>query len=1008
MVFFLTKTKLKASAGPWIKDKFEDVRIFMSGLEESFLGADVAVVLDSFLAQHVLKIEEVSGQVISVHLLFKNKLLVIFLDLYAGASAKTRFAQAFNVNSFISKAVNTSSFVIIDEDFNKDSARKYASFRKCSDLELVNSLGGHFLTVVGHSVTFVSEFFDTDHNMVGISVGLESLVNAHLNGIRKQTNKDHWKYKIKDVDAVKWGHFRDCSLVRLSLLLNIFLVSKGKGDLDEIWKVLRSAVCDLADETFFKHWFCEFDCLKNKQFSKFFKLESLVAKITKGLCSGKLVEVEHLVQVWSTLDAVKASEVAVLLENGSRLHELCSLLLKTKKCYWKSKYHETELARCKHIKDMIKKHMESFNSNKSKMIRSVLECLFRKVVLNHLVVNDELILDPVEVWSKVDKIMVDWTHRQMILLALSVGDVLDLWKRVWVFMIPKPYEWDGILINTRPIALIETAKKILSKILSDWIFSVYNRFDILYDDNFSVLKGTLTQSPMFAVGSIVEDALEKDQKIWLDVSLHISGQLISVAKKSESHRYLGIFLSTEDLSKPSLAKTHADVRFFFNLVLRKTVLDKQFSYLVSAVLQPIVYYCTQFSFVAKSVCQKWNIMIKKGLKAKAFLPKDFFIKALHHPSLYSLKPFEQVQAEAKVASVISFSNALKILSCLFEHHALDLQVLSWILLNLLCHLVKLRVCLLNNFLAGIMRIFLDTDVSLVNKLLSTFYKSGHFPMLEILGASCYFEVVCLLKHFVLDGSGLFCSDNFLFVHKCLHEVWAGKLNIFIDGSLSGLGTLDVAYGAAAYFFEINLGINVRVQGLLSFTLVEFQVTLDACISEYIIVRFLVADGLVVSGNARHFIHDVCRTVCCVLWEAGSSVSVLASSYLYCIDWECTAFVWHLDSYMLAGFTNRKSAALRTYLMKTVHGRLLVAVCKRLYDIGYPSVLCLMCGDIKFSDYAFTCSADLVLYLEIVADHIGLWKSLAGVHLPASFSVLTTLANASDVGIYTVLCKDFVF
>ncbi|KAG9291602.1 hypothetical protein G9A89_022021 [Geosiphon pyriformis] len=59
------------------------------------------------------------------------------------------------------------------------------------------------------------------------------------------------------------------------------------------------------------------------------------------------------------------------------------------------------------------------------------------------------------------------------------------------------------------------ARKILSKILSDQILLACSIFDILRSDNFSVLKDISTQSLIFAIGSIVEDALEKDRKLWL-------------------------------------------------------------------------------------------------------------------------------------------------------------------------------------------------------------------------------------------------------------------------------------------------------------------------------------------------------------------------------------------------------------------------------------------------------------------------------------------------------------
>ncbi|KAG9305002.1 hypothetical protein G9A89_007405 [Geosiphon pyriformis] len=51
---------------------------------------------------------------------------------------------------------------------------------------------------------------------------------------------------------------------------------------------------------------------------------------------------------------------------------------------------------------------------------------------------------------------------------------------------------EKVLTNTRPIALIETAYKILSKILSDRISMACSKYDILRGNNFSVLKGITT------------------------------------------------------------------------------------------------------------------------------------------------------------------------------------------------------------------------------------------------------------------------------------------------------------------------------------------------------------------------------------------------------------------------------------------------------------------------------------------------------------------------------------
>ncbi|KAG9307320.1 hypothetical protein G9A89_017148 [Geosiphon pyriformis] len=136
MVLFITKTKLKPNIRPWIINKFERVRIFSSGLDKSFLRAGVVIIINYSLVCHVSKVEK---------LLFKGKLSVIFLGLYAGISAGIRFGLASNINFFIAKVVNLSSFVVLDKNFDENGSKKSASYKFCLDIGLVNSFYEHSL-----------------------------------------------------------------------------------------------------------------------------------------------------------------------------------------------------------------------------------------------------------------------------------------------------------------------------------------------------------------------------------------------------------------------------------------------------------------------------------------------------------------------------------------------------------------------------------------------------------------------------------------------------------------------------------------------------------------------------------------------------------------------------------------------------------------------------------------------------------------------------------------------
>ncbi|KAG9287411.1 hypothetical protein G9A89_023783 [Geosiphon pyriformis] len=476
-----------------------------------------------------------------------------------------------------------------------------------------------------------------------------------------------------------------------------------------------------------------------------------------------------------------------------------------------------------------------------------------------------------------------------------------------------------MLTNTYPIALIETACKILSKIFSDRILLACNKYDVLYNDNFSVLKGTMTQSPIFAVGSVIEDTIKKNWELWLvmtnfgltsgyyifynpllcevkrqksvcgyklnsyfisrtghvesqarltsfltagafvatqhildvaskffrlndisinndktvaisincqiaNLSLLISGMPISVAKKKELYQYLDIFLFTEGLSKPSLTKTHSDVKFFANFVLKKSIFDKQFSYLVSLVLHPIVNYRTQFSF---------------GLKSKSGLSLDFPNDALYHPLLYGLNTFEQIQAEHKVTSVICFANSVGILGHLFAHRSHNLQVLCWHSIHPLSSSTCIGVSASNNFLAGLVHIFHDYNLSLGGIRANAFCLWKGTPMVSVLGDGAAFTWAIFKCWKWLDPCGpvpvwfdlsVFFINIVAFVSITSSAVGRvasqNVLNLIdfatIHNCLLGIGTDSISASTAVFFNGVDLGLGVEVSGLVSFTMVELQ------------------------------------------------------------------------------------------------------------------------------------------------------------------------------------------
>ncbi|KAG9285846.1 hypothetical protein G9A89_013271 [Geosiphon pyriformis] len=452
------ESKLKGKICLWIANKFDGVWVFTSDLESGYLGAGIVVIMDSSLARHIS---------------------VSILGLYTGASLTVWFSQADKINSLFG-------------DFNKDGSHKCISFKKCVDLELVNSLANSrdimktidfmfvFLNLVNaivhKEVLGISEYFDMDHKAVSMS-----------------------KFNFKNADENKWNNFKDVMLANVAMFSNEFTTASRFSDLDIIWNVIHKS-------------------------SRFYRLELLVSKIVRAFHGNDIDSFVSFMGCWYFLNNTKTLVICNLVDSGVTFNCVCFVLFGTRKSYCALKLVESLRAKEANIRSAIDKRMESFEINKSYSIKNVLECLFCKVVLDHLVVNDKLVLKPGLVKSRYQPLGYVFNRAfSGVICSIKFDEFFgvvsnlpdDKAKEAWVSMISKPYKWKSVLTNICPIALIETAYKILFKILSNRISPACSTFNVLHGDNFLVLKSTTTQSPIFAIGLVIEDALEKNWELWL-------------------------------------------------------------------------------------------------------------------------------------------------------------------------------------------------------------------------------------------------------------------------------------------------------------------------------------------------------------------------------------------------------------------------------------------------------------------------------------------------------------
>ncbi|KAG9296724.1 hypothetical protein G9A89_001356 [Geosiphon pyriformis] len=863
--------------------------------------------------------DEIPGYLISVHLLFKNKLSVMVLGLYAGVSISTWFSQAADINSMISKAVNASSFVVLSGNFNENESNKSASFKFCLGLSLVNTFNKHSLAkaFIWSNSKVVEKVID----FILVSGNLAFAMTSHF------------------VDDVSGS--------------DMFEEAKVNGNLNTMWKLLEKAIVQAADTVFSMIWY------------------------------------------------------------------------------------------------------------------------------NHLVVDNELVIESNEVKLKVDKIIEGWTRKRSVLPKIP-----DLWAQQYM---PLNYVDDNAFSGV----IVEISIKKLFLVVNNLLNDKTARSIALVET--ALLKDTLTQFPIFAIGLVVKNALEKNKELWFVAK---SGR-IEASKGKTSFLAAGAFVDNTiwGLSKPSLAQAHKNIRFFSNIVLRKAITDKQFCYLVLAVLQPIINYHTQFSFITLGVC----------CKAKAGLLRDFSSEVLHYSSLYGLKPFKQVQSEGKLVLLISFSNGYGIFEHLFNYRILDLQVLKWFSLNFLQFPVRLHVSSVNNFLAGVPSNFLMSGildqflyykfvfllkcfgVAFGNRIFDKKRKVmdwklfRYWKQLDPRSLVLYwFSLMSdFMNNYIFLGIGaatatkenvlsILDSDRFFEVYDSLLEMWSNCIKVYIDGFLRCASSVGVVGRAATYFPAADMGIGVRVTGLLFSTLAELQAVvlvlecvsfscsvvlysdsqsvIDVCISEAFSttsdfhnqcwVKRLQIANLLKNKNisikwvkVKEHSDVLCNIRADVLANETTSLFffcqklpylamfiILLGTYTdqYAVPigrlvqiWDVTATIWHPNSHMLFEFTSRKSANLHMYLMKAVYRWLPVAVKKKLYSRGYPGVLCLLCSKVEFFDHVFTCSGNSGLYENILVEAADKWMSMSGLSSSSLSAILLLLSScSSDVSLYIAVCQDF--
>ena len=87
---------------------------------------------------------------------------------------------------------------------------------------------------------------------------------------------------------------------------------------------------------------------------------------------------------------------------------------------------------------------------------------------------------------------------------INTSTIPSAWRHALLYPIPKPHDWEGQLVNTRPIVLLDCLRKVLVKIINQRLNSFLSTNAILQPNNQAGVQGSSTLEIINNVQAIVE------------------------------------------------------------------------------------------------------------------------------------------------------------------------------------------------------------------------------------------------------------------------------------------------------------------------------------------------------------------------------------------------------------------------------------------------------------------------------------------------------------------------
>jgi Reverse transcriptase (RNA-dependent DNA polymerase). len=121
---------------------------------------------------------------------------------------------------------------------------------------------------------------------------------------------------------------------------------------------------------------------------------------------------------------------------------------------------------------------------------------------------------PYEAWSNLGPIGKKWLL-QLYNNLLQDEIIPPNWKKTSICLLPKKIIWSRNIADTRPIALLESVRKIFTKILNNRLTNILSSNKILSSANFAGLPNQSTMEPLSIMSSTINIANNLNEHIWI-------------------------------------------------------------------------------------------------------------------------------------------------------------------------------------------------------------------------------------------------------------------------------------------------------------------------------------------------------------------------------------------------------------------------------------------------------------------------------------------------------------